>query len=468
MPKQIMHSVSSFVFVVVLSNIVFSVSFSPMFLIRISDSSWKHASKFQPSQIKTLQTSQSCSLDPRSDVLNRRRHCFNLYSNKNSGSSRERKTGNNSKEVFSLQVNSKVEVIWDGQWWPAVVIDVDHSRRVAHVQFCESLAQSEEWIRLDDNRIRLVRLDHSVSRLGMEGGLLSADELHRDDDRPDEIYWEMLGGGGAADMDADFLDLLIELHASLLPSSGHILDLCAGSRSALPPAVEGRRVEGLGLVGAQLARNAWLDAWAVADLNAAPAPPQLRAAAFDAVICTGGLPYLVRPLEVLRAARQALKPAGVLAVRQVAPPRRTNASQPFVRTCRLPAPQDVPRLMAAPAKRPGGSCDMPAAGGSCGHAGSCDMPAGCRPAVVGAESSFGRESAGQVAVPATSLASQPARSRNRPRHSPVSRPGRGTGHVTRQSAGQVAVPATSLASQPARSRYRPRHSPCVLTYSCSL
>ena len=204
-----------------------------------------------------------------------------------------------------------VEVQWDGEWWPAVVTAVDSKKQQTKVRFCDSSALDEEWTKQEN--IRIVRTE-SFSRLESGEEVYSEDEIQRADVTPDEAFWAAVGGGGAADMDPDFLDLLIDLHSSLLPAGGRFLDLCTGSRSALPPAVEQRHVEGIGLVRAQLQRNAWLDSWSVADLNAA-APPSLPPASFDAVICAGALPYLLRPLEVLRAARQALRPAGVLAVR---------------------------------------------------------------------------------------------------------------------------------------------------------
>jgi hypothetical protein len=310
--------------VIAVANLYFACSLVPSAML----SSCGHNFRLpRTKQIGLISPKLDLYLD--SCVTTRRYRRVNLYNNKKSGPSEKSTSsvGNQRDKNTSptFQIGDAVEVKWDGEWWPAVVNDVDLDKSSTRVRFCDSSALDEDWIPNCDGNIRLLREDQSAARIAVSGEVYSADDLCRDDDTPDESFWAKAGGGGAADMDMDFLDLLIDLHSSILPAGGHFLDLCTGSRSALPPAMESRRVEGVGLVRAQLERNTWLDSFVVADVNAAI--PALPPASFDAVVCAGALPYLVQPLEVLRAARLALKPAGVLAIR-LAPHGRSATLAP--------------------------------------------------------------------------------------------------------------------------------------------
>jgi SAM-dependent methyltransferase len=86
-----------------------------------------------------------------------------------------------------------------------------------------------------------------------------------------------------------------------------VLDLMSGWVSHLPPGVKELDVTGLGLNRDELEENRALRERAVHDLNTDPRLP-FGDAAFDAVICTASVEYLIQPLEVFGEVRRVLKP----------------------------------------------------------------------------------------------------------------------------------------------------------------
>ena len=101
--------------------------------------------------------------------------------------------------------------------------------------------------------------------------------------------------------------------AETLPRDAEILDLMASWRSHLPPDLAPRRVTGLGMNAAEMEDNPDLDAHVVHDLNAAPVLP-FADAAFDAVLLTVSMQYLIHPIEVFREVHRVLRPGGLCVV----------------------------------------------------------------------------------------------------------------------------------------------------------
>jgi SAM-dependent methyltransferase len=92
-----------------------------------------------------------------------------------------------------------------------------------------------------------------------------------------------------------------------------ILDLMASWDSHLPDDLSSGRVVGLGLNPRELEANERLDERLIHDLNRVPALP-LPDAAFDAVLCTVSVDYLVRPFDVFAEVARVLKPGGMFLV----------------------------------------------------------------------------------------------------------------------------------------------------------
>jgi len=92
-----------------------------------------------------------------------------------------------------------------------------------------------------------------------------------------------------------------------------ILDLMASWDSHLPDDLEPSRVTCLGLNEAELRSNAAATEHVVHDLNRDPELP-LPDAAFDVVLNTVSVDYLIRPFEVFREVGRVLKPGGLVVV----------------------------------------------------------------------------------------------------------------------------------------------------------
>ena len=103
------------------------------------------------------------------------------------------------------------------------------------------------------------------------------------------------------------------LYGRLIPPGSRILDLMSSWHSHLPEALATGPVVGLGLNAAELAANPVLDERLVQDLNAKARLP-LADGAFDAVVCTASVEYLVEPFALFREVGRILRPGGVFAV----------------------------------------------------------------------------------------------------------------------------------------------------------
>jgi SAM-dependent methyltransferase len=100
-----------------------------------------------------------------------------------------------------------------------------------------------------------------------------------------------------------------EIYGRLLSSGTRILDLMSSWESHLPETLEPMHVTGLGLNEAELLANERLSDFIVHDLNRHPVLP-FPDRAFDAVICTASIEYLIQPLEVIRDIARVLKTGG--------------------------------------------------------------------------------------------------------------------------------------------------------------
>jgi SAM-dependent methyltransferase len=113
-------------------------------------------------------------------------------------------------------------------------------------------------------------------------------------------------------LDEPALAALTRLYGLVVPPTGCVLDLMASWRSHLPPWFEGT-VIGLGLNHEEMRDNPRLGQALVHDVNREPTLP-FNDQAFDAAVCSVSVQYLVRPVEVFREVRRALKPGAPLVV----------------------------------------------------------------------------------------------------------------------------------------------------------
>ncbi|MCG6867079.1 MAG: methyltransferase domain-containing protein [Thiogranum sp.] len=100
-----------------------------------------------------------------------------------------------------------------------------------------------------------------------------------------------------------------EVYGQWVPDNGRVLDLMASWESHLPDSLHTLHLTGLGMNADELARNPRMDDYVVHDLNADTRLP-FPAEAFDAVICSLSIEYLVEPFAVLAEVARVLKPGG--------------------------------------------------------------------------------------------------------------------------------------------------------------
>jgi SAM-dependent methyltransferase len=99
------------------------------------------------------------------------------------------------------------------------------------------------------------------------------------------------------------------LYAGLIPLGGRVLDLMSSWASHLPEDLETGPVTGLGMNREELDANSRLTERVVHDLNREPRLP-FPDDAFDAVICTASVEYLVEPFDVFAEVARILRPGG--------------------------------------------------------------------------------------------------------------------------------------------------------------
>ena len=104
-----------------------------------------------------------------------------------------------------------------------------------------------------------------------------------------------------------------DLYARFLQPGMRVLDLMTSWVSHLPEDAKDFHVVGLGLNREELDANPQLSDRVMHDLNVCPRMP-FDEAAFDLVICTVSVEYLVRPVEVFTEVARVLKPGGKLVI----------------------------------------------------------------------------------------------------------------------------------------------------------
>jgi hypothetical protein len=114
---------------------------------------------------------------------------------------------------------------------------------------------------------------------------------------------------------------LTEYYATVLPTSGTIMDMCTSWKSFYPlqvkQAVQSKELEvyGVGLNAEEMNLNGALREWRVLDLNKSPHDvrkgwKEEKDIKFDAVTCVVSIDYLVKPLEICRNLLDAMNEGG--------------------------------------------------------------------------------------------------------------------------------------------------------------
>lgn len=143
--------------------------------------------------------------------------------------------------------------------------------------------------------------DTAVAYLGLDG-------FGRRDESEDGLFYDR--PRLVHHLDAVCRREIAGLYARFLRPGLRVLDLMSSWESHLPDEPSDLHVAGLGMNRDELMANPRLNERVVKDLNQRADLPW-NDAAFDLVLCTASVEYLLRPLDVLREARRVLRPGGL-------------------------------------------------------------------------------------------------------------------------------------------------------------
>jgi len=141
--------------------------------------------------------------------------------------------------------------------------------------------------------------------------LLVDQSFRRQDETPDTRFYGQ--PRFVTHIDDGAIAAVTQVYRETLPGGGSILDLMSSWISHLPPEVEYGRVVGLGMNGAELAKNSRLESFVVHDLNRNPALP-FASGEFDAATLCVSIDYLTQPRLVLQDAARVVKAGGPIVI----------------------------------------------------------------------------------------------------------------------------------------------------------
>jgi SAM-dependent methyltransferase len=138
------------------------------------------------------------------------------------------------------------------------------------------------------------------------------DAFERDDESDDALFYEK--ERIVQHLDSVALSTVENIIGQLIiEESPAVLDLMASWDSHLPESLSPSKVIGLGLNRSELAQNPRLSEAVIHDINANPRLP-FEAEAFDAVINTVSVDYMVKPFDIFAEVGRILKPHGLFLV----------------------------------------------------------------------------------------------------------------------------------------------------------
>ena len=133
----------------------------------------------------------------------------------------------------------------------------------------------------------------------------------RPDESPDHRFYEQ--PRLVQHIDDTAIDIISQLYGRLIQPESNVLDLMSSWISHLPEDLSLKSLTGLGMNQKELEANRQLTDYVMHDLNANSQMP-FDNNAFDAVVCTVSVEYLVAPFEVFEEIVRILKPGGIFIV----------------------------------------------------------------------------------------------------------------------------------------------------------
>ncbi len=145
---------------------------------------------------------------------------------------------------------------------------------------------------------------------GADSWLTVNDHFLRRDNRPDELFYQQ--PRLVHHLDSTARREIGGQYARLIQPGGRVLDLMGSWTSHLPDSLDLAELTVLGMNAEELQQNSRASRTQVQDLNVQPQLP-FADGAFDAVICTASVEYLIDPLAVMAEIRRVLRPGGLMA-----------------------------------------------------------------------------------------------------------------------------------------------------------
>lgn len=140
-----------------------------------------------------------------------------------------------------------------------------------------------------------------------ETDFFTGESFQRMDPREDNVFYST--PRLVQHLDSQALAHVSDIYGRFIQPGSRVLDLMSSWVSHLPAALTEVQLSGLGINAAELAQNPHLHEHRVQDINANPVLPYADAA-FDTVICTASVEYLIQPVAVFEQVRRLLKPGG--------------------------------------------------------------------------------------------------------------------------------------------------------------
>jgi SAM-dependent methyltransferase len=135
--------------------------------------------------------------------------------------------------------------------------------------------------------------------------------FRRADEKEDGLFYEKPRMVNHIDDTA--IDIIRRLYGKRIEPQSKVLDLMSSWGSHLPEDLPLKSLTGLGMNQKELEANSRLTDYVVHDLNTNPRLP-FNDKAFDAVICSVSIEYLIHPFEIFAEINRVLEPGGVFMV----------------------------------------------------------------------------------------------------------------------------------------------------------
>ena len=135
--------------------------------------------------------------------------------------------------------------------------------------------------------------------------------FRRADEKEDGLFYEKPRMVNHIDDTA--IDIIRRLYGKRIEPQSKVLDLMSSWVSHLPEDLPLKSLTGLGMNQKELEANSRLTDYVVHDLNTHPRLP-FNDKAFDAVICSVSIEYLIHPFEIFAEISRVLEPGGVFMV----------------------------------------------------------------------------------------------------------------------------------------------------------